>query len=58
MTNILKIIFFSLFGISLRIIFYYSEYRDYLKSLLIFDQAPYNFDNIKENYIYNLFHKT
>ena len=58
MTNILKIIFFSLFGISLRVIFYYSEYRDYLKSLLIFDQAPYNFDNIKENYIYNLFHKT
>jgi len=58
MTNILKIIFFSLFGISLRIVFYYSEYRDYLKSLLIFDQAPYNFDNIKENYIYNLFHKT
>ena len=58
MTNFLKIIFFSLFGISLRIVFYYSEYRDYLKSLLIFDQAPYNFDNIKENYIYNLFHKT
>ena len=25
--------------------------------MLIFDQAPYSFDNIKENYIYNLFHK-
>ena len=54
---ICKLIFFSLFGTLLRIVFYYSEYKDYLKSLLIFDQAPYNFDNIKENYIYNLFHK-
>ena len=52
-----KLIIFSSFGILLRIIFYYSEYKEYLKSLLIFDQAPYNFDNIKENYIYNLFHK-
>ena len=55
--SIFKLIFFSSFGILLRIIFYYSEYKDYLKSLLIFDQAPYSFDNIKENYIYNLFHK-
>ena len=55
--SILKLILFSLFGILLRIIFYYSQYKDYLKSLLIFDQSPYNFDNIKENYIYNLFHK-
>ena len=55
--SLFKLIFFSSFGILLRIIFYYSEYKDYLKSLLIFDQAPYSFDNIKENYIYNLFHK-
>ena len=55
--SIFKLILFSSFGILLRIIFYYSQYKDYLKSLLIFDQAPYNFDNIKENYIYNLFHK-
>ena len=55
--SIFKLLLFSSFGILLRIIFYYSQYKDYLKSLLIFDQAPYNFDNIKENYIYNLFHK-
>ena len=55
--SIFKLILFSTFGILLRIIFSYSQYKDYLKSLLIFDQAPYNFDNIKENYIYNLFHK-
>lgn len=55
--SIFKLFFFSLFGILLRIIFYYSEYKEYLKGLLIFDQAPYNFDNIKENYIYNLFYK-
>ena len=55
--SIFKFVVFSTFGIFLRIIFYYSQYKDYLKSLLIFDQAPYNFDNIKENYIYALFHK-
>ena len=55
--SIFKLLFFSTFGVLLRVIFYYSQYKDYLKSLLIFDQAPYNFDNIKENYIYNLFHK-
>ena len=55
--SLFKLFLFSSFGIILRIIFYYSQYKDYLKSLLIFDQAPYNFDNIKENYIYNLFHK-
>ena len=52
-----KIIIISLLGILLRILFYYSKYKDYLKSLLIFDQSSYNFDNLKENYIYNLFHK-
>ena len=52
-----KIIIFASLGIVLRIIFYYSKYKDYLKSLLIFDQSSYNFDNLKENYIYNLFHK-
>ena len=57
MISILKLIVFSSFGILLRVIFYYSKYKDYLKSLLIFDQSPYNFDNLKENYIYNLFHK-
>ena len=57
MISLLKIILFSLFGIILRIIFYYSKYKDYLKSLLIFDQSSYNFDNLRENYIYNLFHK-
>ena len=57
MISILKLIMFSSFGILLRVIFYYSKYKDYLKSLLIFDQSSYNFDNIKENYIYNLFHK-
>ena len=55
--SIFKLVFFSVFGILLRTIFFYSQYKDYLKSLLIFDQAPYSFDNIKENYIYNLFHK-
>ena len=55
--SILKLFFFSILLILLRIIFYYSEYKEYLKDLLIFDQAPYNFDNIKENYIYNLFYK-
>ena len=55
--SLFKLFLFSSFGIILRIIFYYSQYKDYLKSLLIFDRAPYNFDNIKENYIYNLFHK-
>ena len=55
--SILQLIIFSAFGILFRVIFYYSKYKDYLKSLLIFDQSPYNFDNLKENYIYNLFHK-
>ena len=55
--SIFKLIIFSLFGILLRVIFYYSKYKDYLKSLLIFDQSSYNFENLKENYIYNLFHK-
>ena len=55
--QILQLILVSIFGILFRIIFYYSKYKDYLKSLLIFDQSPYNFDNLKENYIYNLFHK-
>ena len=55
--SILNLILVSTFGILFRIIFYYSKYKDYLKSLLIFDQSPYNFDNLKENYIYNLFHK-
>ena len=56
--SLIKLIFFSLFGILLRVIFYFSEYKDYLKSLLIFDQSSYNFNNLKENYIYNLFYKT
>ncbi len=47
---------FSSLGVLLRIIFYYSKYKDYLKSLLIFDQSSYKFDNLKENYIYNLFY--
>ena len=55
--SFLKIILFSLFGILLRMIFFYSKYKDYMKSLLIFDQSSYNFDNLKENYIYNMFHK-
>jgi len=55
--SLLKLLLFSLFGILLRIIFYYSKYKDYLKSLLIFDQSSYNFDNLKENYIYNFFKK-
>ena len=55
--SIFKLIIFSLFGILLRVIFYYSKYKDYLKSLLIFDQSSYNFENLKENYIYNLFNK-
>ena len=55
--SILQLLIFSAFGILFRVIFYYSKYKDYLKSLLIFDQSPYNFDNLKENYIYNLFHK-
>jgi hypothetical protein len=57
MISLLQIIIYTLFGIILRIIFYYSKYKDYLKSLLIFDQSSYNFDNLRENYIYNLFHK-
>ena len=55
--SLFKIILFSLFGIILRITFFYSKYKDYMKSLLIFDQSSYNFDNLKENYIYNMFHK-
>ena len=54
---ILKIIVFSAFGIILRVIFYKSKYKDLLKSLLIFDQSSYNFNNLKENYIYNKFLK-
>ena len=57
MASILKLIMYSLLGILLRVIFYYSKYKDYLKSLFIFDQSSYNFGNLKENYIYNLFHK-
>ena len=54
---ILKILVFSAFGIILRVIFYNSKYKDLLKSLLIFDQSSYNFNNLKENYIYNKFLK-
>jgi len=55
--SLFKIILFSLFGIILRVEFFYSKYKDYMKSLLIFEQSPYNYDNLKENYIYNMFHK-
>ena len=54
---ILKILVFSAFGIILRVIFYNSKYKDLLKSLLIFDQSSYNFNNLKESYIYNKFLK-
>ena len=54
---LLKILVFSAFGIILRVIFYNSKYKDLLKSLLIFDQSSYNFNNLKENYIYNKFLK-
>ena len=56
-TLILKILVFSSIGVLLRLIFYYSKFKDYLTSLLIFDQSSYNFNNLKENYIYNLIHK-
>ena len=55
--KLFKLFIHSLLGVFLRLIFYFSRYKEYLKSLLIFESAPYSYENLKENFIINLYHK-
>jgi hypothetical protein len=42
-------------GALFRILFYYSKYKNTLSDLLLFPSSPYNYNNLRENYFYNLF---
>ena len=50
-----KLLVHSFLGTFLRIVFYYSGYKEY--RIIIFESAPYSYENLKENFIINLYHK-
>lgn len=45
-------------GIALRVLIYFSNYQKLLSQLIIFDNAPYSFNSLRENYFYTLFKST
>ena len=50
-----NILIHLIIGTIFRILFYYSKYKNTLSDLLLFHSSPYNYNNLRENYFYNLF---
>ena len=50
-----NILIHLIIGAIFRILFYYSKYKNTLSDLLLFHSSPYNYNNLRENYFYNLF---